>query len=71
MNITMPNFFYYANKHTIYRWQIKYKITKVNKTYMTANVICVSGYECVCVYVYVCECDWVLGVGVYKQKKKK
>ncbi len=37
---------------------------------MTANVICVSGYECVCVYVYVCECDWVLGVGVYKQKNK-
>ncbi len=35
-------YFYYANKHTIYRWQIKYKITKVNKTYMTANLICVS-----------------------------
>ncbi len=34
---------------------------------MSANVICVSGYECVCVYVYVCECDWVLGVEVNKQ----
>ncbi len=50
---------------------------------MIANVICVSGYECVCVcvcvcvcmcvcvcvYVYVCECDWVLGWGYINQKK--
>ncbi len=46
-------FFYYANRHTIYRWQIKYKTTKVNKTYMTANMICEWVSE------WVCRCDWV------------
>ncbi len=54
-------FFYYANKHTIYRWQIKYKITKVNKTYMTAWCVCV----CECVY------DSVTGCWGWKYRNKR